>query len=92
MFSDEVVFLVRMLLCYNTILYLLHLFCNFATLVQMFCYEVCGKVRCSGEVFGEFSDEVRCSSQVHNRMVFVFLFLVEPFFASMKQKWDLKQN
>jgi hypothetical protein len=55
----------------------------------MFCYVVSGKVRCSGEVSGEFSGELRCSGEVHNQIVFVFLFLVKLFFCFNEAKAEI---
>ena len=42
--------------CYISIFFLLQLFCDFATLVSSFCYNVSGEL--SGEVSGDVSGEV----------------------------------
>lgn len=60
--------------CYNSIIFVLQMLCDSATLVYKFCYEVSGEVRCSGqasrevryfdEVSGEVCGEGRCSCEV----------------------------
>ena len=57
--SGEVDFAIVAHFCYNVIIYLLQSICDFATIVQRFCYDV------SSKVFGDISGEVDFATVAH---------------------------